>query len=381
MPLATKHAIALVAKAALIGGVIAGSVFAFRHISLSPQPEQPGTQREPAQVRYVFVGFTSTADTLYLASTDGATSPRKIGEVPHAREWGIRAGVSPDGRWVAYTVMPGGARRSETDAEAWVISIESGGAKRIATGVDLLARPVWSGDSSGFVIRRYDALVDGPAALRLEVATLDGRTTVLARREQTLGLYPIGFADAGRRLLFAEITPEGTDVRSVAGGRDRLEIHVSDGIAREWTISEDGGRLAYLAPVAGGDAVTYRAYTVDLTSAARRTVAVGGDAGDQLGPVWRTGSAELTLGGPGIGTVPRFIAAGGAPGAAVGPAAGSGFEQPLAWSPDGRFLALRAFTGSDSEHPGASSDQILAPAGRRVALPDGPNAFVGWVND
>ncbi len=58
----------------------------------------------------------------------------------------------------------------------------------------------------------------------------------------------------------------------------------------------------------------------------------------------------------------------------------AGFDVPVAWSPDGRFLALRAFTGTDTEHPGAEQPALVDVEGQRQpVVGDGPIEFIGWL--
>jgi hypothetical protein len=373
----TPHGlVASVLKTALLGGVIAGAAFGLRYAmpgaDPAPAPTETPAAPAPAAARYVYQVFDSTSDDLYVASTDAAVTPLLIARIPHAREWGVRASVSPDGSRVAYTVMPTRARRPEADAEAWVASVDGSGAQKLAEGVDLLARPVWQADSTGIVVRRYPKTGDGLLPQRLELALLSGSARLLVKRDGTAGLYPIGFA--GDRFFFAELTDRGTEIRSLAGGQEKLGFAV-EGVARDWVLSPDGTRMAYLAPVARG-AISYRAFTVDLGSSSPTPAEAQSGPGDQLGPAFRPTSDELTVGGPATGHAAALFAASGASLGAVGSPRAVGFDQPLGWSTDGRFLAVRQFDGASADDPGAASDVIVAPNGRRIAV---AGSFTGWV--
>lgn len=374
------------ARVLAAGGLAAGAAVAIRNARPGDEPGQapfpavvtatPAVVDQTARVapaaRYIYRTFSSETDALYVASTDPSVTPRKIADVPHARDWSINATVSPDGRLVAYAVMPPGARRSETDAELWVVGVDGSSPRRLATGIDLLARLTWTPAADAVVVRRYPKLVDGLPPQTLEVVALAGASRTVVSRKATLGLYPIAFAPDGR-FYFAELSPGGTDIRSVKAGDDRLEFHASDGIARDWTLSPDGARLAFLAPNAAG---AYRAFTADLGVASPRPAPARRGTGDELGPAWDGATGELTIGGPDTGTSAVVLNAAAVP---VSPQSGAGFDQPIAWSDDGEFLALRRFNGAGVDDPGTSSDQLVTRGGARMSLPAKDSAFVGWV--
>ncbi len=357
--------------------VAAGGVALFRIYGPDSSGQQPvvagpgGLQGLAS--RYVYLQFGSEADTLYLGSSDASKQGRKIAEIPHAREWGIKASVSPTGEHIAFTVMPPGARRSETDAEAWVVDVAGGGGQLLVKGVDLLSKPVWNGDGTAFTVRRYDKLGDGLLPQRIEVVTLDGESRLAVRRQQTIGLYPIGFA--GDQFFFAELTQQGTEMRVKAGGDEQL-LEKVPGIARDWSLSPDGTRLAFLAPVSRSGTARYRAFTM-AASVDGTPVEIRLDGGDALGVVFQPGTDDLSVGGPAAGTIAQGVAADGALRGPLGKGRGKGFDQPVEWSLDGRFLALREFEGDSVAEAGVAQDVVLLPDGTRVAM-DG--SFIGWVD-
>lgn len=328
---------------------------------------------QAVNARFVYLNFASEADTLFLGSSDASKQAKKIAEIPHAREWGIKASVSPTGQHIAFTVMPPGARRPETDAEAWVVDVAGGGGQLLVKGVDLLSRPVWNSDGTAFTVRRYEKTGDGLLPQRIEIVTLDGDSRVAVRRNQTIGLYPIGFS--GDQFFFAELTQQGTEMRVKKGGDEKL-LEKVPGIARDWTLSPDGSRLAFLAPAARSGSARYRAFTmaatVDGSPAEVKT-----DAGDALGVIFQPGSDDLSVGGPAAGPVAQGVGPDGTLKGALGTGRGKGFDQPVEWSSDGRFLAIREFEGESVDNAGVAQDVVLIPDGTRLAI-DG--SFIGWVD-
>jgi hypothetical protein len=59
-----------------------------------------------------------------------------------------------------------------------------------------------------------------------------------------------------------------------------------------------------------------------------------------------------------------------------------GFDQPLSWSPDARFLAVRSFPGDSLGNPGTPRLVFISTSGQRQPAPEGPEIeVVGWVKD
>jgi hypothetical protein len=57
----------------------------------------------------------------------------------------------------------------------------------------------------------------------------------------------------------------------------------------------------------------------------------------------------------------------------------TGFDAAVAAAPDGSWLAVRAFTGTDSGEPGPETLELLAAGGRRVPVTaEGGVSTIGW---
>jgi TolB protein len=212
---------------------------------------------------------------------------------------------------------------------------------------------------------------------------LDGSTAVLAALDSAL--YPIEFSPDGAWLYYASVSAAGSDLwrAAAAGGSTEQVAHLSDGISRDWDLSPDGARLAYLAQTEDNDTL-FSAQVLDL--AAGEAQALPKAAGDsQFAPVWES-SGTLTTGRLGeTGGVPvRSSVDGGtivASGAALpGAAGGGGFDVPISWSPDGARLAARHFAGTSTADPGPSRVELLGTDGaRRAVSPNSDVTIAGWL--
>jgi hypothetical protein len=127
-------------------------------------------------------------------------------------------------------------------------------------------------------------------------------------------------------------------------------------------LTDEGGRKVYRAVAVPSSGVPVR-----LTAGGRE------DTGIAWNP--RTGK-------PTVGAVPD------APGQPVPVAAGatvdvppSGFDVPVAWSPDGKQLAVRHFTGDSTDQPGMESVQLTGQDGSRTdVMGSAPLILVGWAS-
>jgi Tol biopolymer transport system component len=246
----------------------------------------------------------------------------------------------------------------------------------LAAGIDLSA-PVWSPASDAIVARRVTSTTGAFGTTELLRVSLDGAvTTVLAAEGQ---LFGVDFSRDGSELYAAKLSGTGTDVLAArAGGASRQIAHLSDDIARDWEVSPDGSRLAYVAGSAVS-AAEMSVWTLDLATGAKREALPGrGEA--QLSPKWEQ-SGGLTVGVVSAsGGAAARLAAGGAVRTGAALPSTRGFDVPLDWSPDGTKLAVRGFTNASLADPGASWVYVVDEGGARRKLSENSDVVVaGWL--
>ena len=331
---------------------------------------------EAAGPLVVYSEFGETADTLWAANPDDPSDRTQLAVVQHALGFAISPSLSLGGVYVAYTVMPPSGPQA---AELWVLDIESAEARSLAVGVDLLSTPVWSAQADAVIVRRSDGGEDEAGNARLLRIDLSGTTAVLV--SAAAGLYPINFSPDGAWLYYAELSASGTDlvrVRAQGGALETLS-HLSDGIARDWSLSPDGTRLTYLAQA---DGAGFGARVLDL-STGRAVTPLREAVAAQFNPIWAP-DGDLTVGQlSGGGSALRLSGEGGSltPAAQLPrPEAGDGFDVPLSWSPDGVRLAVRAFEGTSTADPGPSWVVVVSADGERHQLsPLSDVTIAGWL--
>lgn len=375
------------ARSAGAAAVLAVSAFLLWHFAFDSR-EAPARSVAVATdaPQIVFSEFGPNADTIWAASAENPARRTAIAVVEHAPEYGIFPSLSPDGRRLAYTVLPPGtAGDIDAPAELWVMNADGSDRRFLAADADLPVTPVWSPDSASLVIRRSAPARNAAGSFRLVRVGLLGDETLLAQADA--GLFPVGFSADGGVFYFVRLSPTGTDLESVAsgGGAATMVAHLSDGFARDWRLSPDGARLAYLGPATDGVTSFYRAVVLDLAGGAAmmKAAALGGGKGD-FSPVWHPSGQTLTVGRVGEAGRPAAalqIAVAGAGGAQALAAPAKGFDVPLAWSPDGGYLAVRSFEGESASSPGRSWVVLTDKSGGRQKLSSVSDIEIaGWID-
>jgi Tol biopolymer transport system component len=340
-------------------------------------------------LRLVYKEFGSDADVIWLASAAEPQSRERVAKVEHAPNMGISASLSPDGERIAYLALPAADGDSALDAQAWLLEVDSGKTRLLAGDLDGASKPVWSPDGSSIVVRRNGPQAQiGQAAALLQVDVSDGGETSLMQADDVLELFPIGYSPDGASLYFAQIVLSGTHFGAVAaaGGEPRLLVQASDEPARDWHLSPDGSRVAFLARQPTDDRIAIRAFVIELAEGAEpqplSDFSQDLDAGDHFNPVWDPDGQRIAVGRtPDDGfsaaaLVP--LAAGELAEAAPGP--DQGFDVPVDWSPAGDYLAVRSFEGSSAAQPGRENLVIIELGKARHTVAGAGNLeFIGWL--
>jgi Tol biopolymer transport system component len=336
----------------------------------------------------IYSEFGRTSDTVWSALADDPARRSKLTTIDHAPEYGAEVALSPDGMRIAYVALPAsGVAAIDAPAEVWVMDRDGRNRKRLAGDVDLPVAPVWATDGLSVVFRRSDNS-DAAGHFRLVRVTADGAETMLV--DSTDGLLPAGFAPDGS-LYFIRLSPAGTDLGVVyaSGGVMSNVAHLSDDFARDWHLSPDGTRLAYLSSRQNGDDVTYGAVVLNLSAVTAMTnelkaAAVPSDQGDEFNPIWRR-DGTLTVGYlssngvDGASGVLMASSSGAATNAVAAPS--EGFDVPLAWSLDAGYLAARYYEGNTVTNPGRSWVTVVGADGKRETVSSNSDVEVlGWVD-
>jgi Tol biopolymer transport system component len=283
--------------------------------------------------------------------------------------------IAPDGRSLVYAALPANNPAPSPDAPAglWLTSISRNAEpKLLVDNIDLRVPAVWSPDGASVVYRRSNA---GGFVLALLPVT-GGEERVLARSDGSLSLFPVGFSPDGARFYHVALSEAGSTLveLDIAGGVESQVAQLSPGITREWSLSQDGSKLAFLAMSYLPDTISARAYVLDLTTA--QITPVTGASVDAFGPIWDSDGSLLagTLGANGEANLVRFDGQT----TTLLPAPARGFDVPLGFARDGGAYLVRAFSGASATAPGAATLTLIDQDGGRHVIAAGDVTFAGW---
>ena len=346
--------------------------------------DEPG---EPAaEARLVFAEFGPGEDRIYVAPAGDLDARELLASVPHAQGWALTPATELAGALIAFVALPPEAEpHRDSPAELWLLDAASGELTRLAGDADLLVPPVFDREGRYLVYRSSDGIEGTQALVRVDLATRERRTV----RELTtrFGILPVAVPADGA-VVYAELSTGGTDLYRVdaEGEGVTLLLHASDHIASGWRLSPDGRTLSYLAPRIEAERVVQRLHVTPIDGGdAPRIEAGDGFVGDQFSPVWTPTGDGITFGQEpgflaGVAPLTLRIEDGGEQGRLTAPE--QGFDAPLGWSGDGRYLAARSFDGRDAYEPGRESLVVISSAGgRATVLADHELIFIGWLLD
>lgn len=338
----------------------------------------PATNNGP---RIAYFEFASTADTLWLADPSDPSRRQKLLVAPHAVDFGVVPSLAPDGRRFVYTALPPATKAPSADTPAgiWMFAPGEKSPRLLDDDADLLVRPVWSSDGGSIVFRRSRAPTQGAPGdyrlVHLDLATGEKRLLV---SDAGAALFPVAFSPDGARFYYIRLQPDGSHLFALdlADGVTADVASLAPGLTRDWALSPDGSRIAYLVMGFGGARIVSRAAVLDLASGAIASPGQPGD--DAFSPVW-SAAGELVFGRTADGGATAGLLHAASDDVPVLPAPRRGFDVPLSFSPAADRLVVRSFDGASAMAPGRSQLTLVGTDGARRTIVAGEVTFLGWL--
>jgi len=320
----------------------------------------------------VYSDPTPTTDAIYLRSMSADAQPRLLTTFPVIGGLHAHGVASPGGGSVAVLAAePGGASAEGATANLYVISLPSGVRSQMNGTFAYLSRLAWSPDGR-YIFATAPQLASTGHADVVVTDTYSGVTSRAARFPGAFEAAPIGFSADGARLFVVTVDASGSTLWQEQDSKVTKVAALSAGRTRDWSLSPDGARLAFVDVLGSGSPGLVGRTLILATGAVNTTPATA----DQVSPAWAPGSGVPVFGGPG-GELKL-----------TAPNQASAYPAPQGYSPDGTGLVATIFPSNDdtgtttklqAQSPG--SLEIVSPT-QRVLLTDAPGAaFFGWVRD
>lgn len=319
---------------------------------------------EPERIRSVAYAVPGDGfDRIYIRPIDGG-DPALIASFSSAFGLRARGFSSPIGDQLAVVSVPD----TGVDAKLTMVDVATGGTIKASEPVDYLTRVAWSRESDALLAVSYGRPDDSGLvnASVLEVQAETGEATEIAAFERALDVVPVGYSLNGNPYIVV-VRQSGSTLWAVRGGEAEEVAPLSAGRTRDWQLSPDGARLAFVEVLGGGD----RSYAGRIMLTANGHITSLPSGSDYLGVAWRPGTESAVFGGPG-GTLTVTGAGEGA------------YAVPFAWSPDGTTLAVSIYSRDPETGQLTQSVELVLPGedGTRVNVADVPGAwFFGWVRN
>ncbi|MCC7365541.1 MAG: PD40 domain-containing protein [Dehalococcoidia bacterium] len=325
----------------------------------------PSTPESIRSVAYTVPGENGI-ETLYIRPGGETSQPVLVRQFGYTFGLQSRGAASPDGHRISLIHVgdaTGRAQLTMLDSPGWE-------PRDIEAVVDYLSPMTWSADGLRLAVARSETAVGGRKTVVVsEVLAADGVATEVARFSDVSQVAPVGYSLDGGRLYIVVLDQSGSSLWVRQAGRTEKVAVLSAGPTRDWSLSPDGSRLAFIERLGVGGR-TYAGRTLLIATGAITDAA---PEGDQLGTAWRPGLAVADFGGPDGSLM------------LDDPLAEETYVLPMRWSPDGSMLVATIYSASREGNAAPSETlQIVSVEDRwRVFLsPDEHGArFIGWVRD
>lgn len=334
-------------------------VIAWAVLSVSPIGHEPaGVQPTATNVHSVaYFDHADGRDILMVRRAVSGAAPLPIVSFSRFLNFRARGGASPSGDTVAVLSV---GERATSAAALTLVDLRSGEARVVPGGFGYLSPLAWSPDGERLGVLGHSASQGAPVLVEVDVTSAS--IVSASRFDSAIDLAPVGFTAASRRMLTVVVDPGGSSLWSVQAGDAVRIAELSPGLTRDWVLSPDGARLAFVERVGVGG----RRYFGRVLMLASGTVQRAPGEEGLLGAAWQPGVAAPGFGGPG-----------GSLRLAHQPS--DGYLVPRAWSPDGHTLVAAVFSSAAAgEEPVI---QLINTDGWRMPLGNENATFVGWVQD
>lgn len=359
----------------------------------SPVPGTPTSVPTPSGPlppgpKVVYAETASDGTVTFWATSAINPERRQILTTAEPARFGVNATLSHDASQIAYTFT---SSNNHFAAELWVVRLDGTGRRLLASGVDVGAYvnyPIWSPDDRYLAFRRQ---VYRQAGKTFPYDQVISAIDVQTGEEISLIEMPVSNLEEDYRLWISPLdwSPDGRYLYYQLGATGHVELWRVDILDRSGeyvgTISEGGApRCYFFSPDGQWLLCTNQVvreppqYGVILvpTEPGQIEIIISGASDELYNPIWHPSGQEVTINLPPqaneqarLQTIDmqsrarRTIAV-----------AEEGIFIPRAWSPDGQWIAVQKFPGTNRDLLLVSHDGVKV---QRISTAGGLE-FIGW---
>ncbi len=318
----------------------------------------------------------STSSVMVLRPSENEGTARKILEVAHAEGMPVRASISSDSRWLAYTRAPIATSRPWQSGELWLFNLAQAQPVRIDTAIDPSVAPKWSIDGDELLYTKIQMQSSDKYITTLMWSDVGGSNRQIFVDSESLALSPLGFSSPKKFVYVQRVMADGDGIWSIdlATGAVRKIAQLS--VTSTWNarISADG-RFMIGSVQVSQQPPSFSLLKVDLASGAISSIARG--SGRHYTAIWSPNDL-IVSDSPGSANGPQLLetaSTGGVNVRRLAPMSASEQLTPESVSPDQEWTVLSHFSATEQD---LRLLQRNATGSTLIGKPDHAE-FVGWL--
>jgi WD40 repeat protein len=331
---------------------------------------------------FIYVVSSGSSSAVWVGSPV-AEPQEKILTVSHMDGYPIHASVDARGRYLAFANLLSGNRPAFTGAlELYRIGINPSQTV-IDTNIDYGWPPEWSPTGDQFSYVKKVPLTSSSYVDEIWVSDVVGHKMMIYRDADALEIVPVGWSPNGQTFFFERILPDAADLYSltITPPQSHLIAHLGSSPAYNLSLSPDGS-VVFGSIRNSKDHSTFDLISISVNADSIARLRTGGStpysiAWNTMGGVFALNNKPSTL-----EYLPAHVRSVSDPAGgqlqALSVSKSSGAAQnavmPLAFSPDGKWLALQVAPGN-IQFLDVDRTALIAPISSTAWVD-----FVGWIN-
>ena len=335
----------------------------------------------------VYSVFHDQFDKIYLSSPGRTNQPQLLAQIGRLTSHSIRPADGVLKNKIAYIAIPTKSKKLTKIGTLWTLNLTTGQRTSLATDADPTNPPKWLDGGDTLLYKRVKVnqqeLITINLKSRIKEIIFSENFGEPHYKANFGGIYPVG-QDADNNIIFARLTSNGTDVLAVSrtSGETTDLFHASNEFARDFSLSPSKTQLSYLIAVEKFEQLNYQTAIYDLSN--QNLLTYTSDSHEQFSPQWIPNTNLLSIGQINMESQSGAIVLLSKTSAETLPPPSRGFDVPISWSANGRYLTIKNYSGLSGLQPGISSLLIIDRSLETRTLVESESetmVFGWWSND